>query len=606
MAVSLCMSLALALAPPASPPGADADAQVAVSEPLDRDYQGPRSVRRAESGLAQEHNDEPPAPVQPTAERSDADGSLPPTRFVDVQGYPPRADAVARKLAPPRTLITFDGPLPEEQAVHQGETVTFRPGLQVRSRLGAASPVRVDAEGNRVGEGLTVGGRVRWKPELGLGKDERVRIVGMLDLANGRWAPTSFSDPALRGIVDHGQPPVAAELRVIDPRELYLQWTSKYGQLRLGQMAFGWGQGLVSNDGNNMDRFGDMKFGNDGDGSIVERILFASKPLAGTHTAARDLIIGLGGDLVFRDPNANLVEGDLAGQGILLVRWEPRRSPGAYLGGYVAYRAQKSADDGDLTQGDDRLEVVVADLAGRGYRYMNPKLALLGAFEGALITGRTTFLRGEHEQHRVLQGGVAARGYIGDPVGWLAGLDAGWFSGDNDPDDNQQNSFDAAPGYTAGLLLFPYVRGWQTARSARRAQDPLLSGQPAAGTQYLASEGRVGNVVFAHPKARWSFAERFEVWGGPLLAAASSKMLDPVSARLAGGAPTNAFEAEVRSRFLATELDLGVRTHYGFRNFWLQAGVQGGVLFPGAALGDSNEDREDPIYGGWFRLELRY
>lgn len=600
----LCMMLALA----AQPAGAEEPAQVA--DPLDRDYEGPASVRPEEPGLATPSEEPKPTPVPASATRSDADGSLPPTRFVDVQGYPPRAHAEARGLAPPRTLVTIDGPLPAEQASVGGERVTFYPGLQVRTRMGGVSPFRIDADGNDVSEGFTVAGRVRWKPELGFGADQSVRLVGMVDLANGRWAPTTTADPVVRDIIDEGQPPIPTGLDqglgVVDPRELYVEWTSRYGVLRFGQQAFGWGLGLVSNDGNNMDRFGDLKFGNDGDGSIVERLLFATKPLANTHTTARDLIVAIGADLVYRDPNASLVEGDLAGQGILVMRWEPRRSPGAYLGGYVAYRHQQSADDGDTIAGDDQLQVIVGDIAGRGYRYLTPKLALMGAFEGVVIGGRTTFLRAEHREHRVLQGGVAARGFIGNPSGWLAGLDAGWFSGDGNPDDDQQNGFDAAPGYTAGLLLFPFIRGWQSARSARRAEDPLLSGEPPNGVQYLPSEGRVGNVLFVQPKARWAIAERFELWGGPLLAASSSRMLDPLAARLAGGAPSNAFEAEVDSRLLATELDLGIRTQYGFRNFWLQAGVQGGVLFPGPALDDADGLREDPTYGGWLRLEVRY
>jgi hypothetical protein len=475
--------------------------------------------------------------------------------------------------------------------------------------MGGVSPLRIDAEGNEIGEGFTVAGRVRWNPELAFGNDQSVRLVGMVDVANGRWASGTTDDPVVRDIIDNGQPPIATEfqgLGVVDPRELYVEWTSQYGVLRFGQQAFGWGLGLVSNDGNNKDRFGDLEFGNDGDGSIVERLLFATKPLANMHTTARDLIVAIGADLVYRDPNASLVDGDLAGQGILVMRWEPRRSPGAYLGGYVAYRHQRSADDGDAIAGDDQLQVIVGDIAGRGYRYLNPKLALMGAFEGVIVGGRTTFLRGDHPEHRVLQGGVAARGFIGNPSGWLAGLDAGWFSGDSNPDDDQQNGFDAAPGYTAGLLLFPFLRGWQSARSARRAEDPLLSGEPPNGVQYLPSEGRVGNVLFVQPKARWAIAERFELWGGPLLAASSSTMLDPLAARLAGGAPSNAFEGEVDSRLLATELDLGVRTQYGFRNFWLQAGVQGGVLFPGPALDDADGVREDPTYGGWLRLEVRY
>ncbi len=609
VAPPVCIALLLALAPGRRPVAEAETAQVADG-PLTRDYEGPASVR-VEAGGLDVPTDTPaptPAAIPSTATRSKADGSLPPTSFVDVQGYPPRAHAAARKLPPPRTLLTIDGPPPDEQAelYARNRPVFFKPGAQVRTRMGAVTPFRIDPDGNRVGEGLTIGGRVRWNPELSFGPHQRIRIVGMLDLANGRWAPSSASDPVIADIADNGRPPIPTDVRIVDPRELYLQWTSKYGQLRVGQQAFGWGLGLVSNDGNNMDRFGDLKFGNDGDGSIVERIMFATKPLADMHTTARDLVVAIGADLVYRDPNADITQGDLAGQGILVMRWQPRRSPGAYLGGYIAYRGQRSADDGDAIAGDDRLEVAVLDLAGRGYRYLRPELAVLGAFEGAVIVGRTTFLRGERDQHRVRQAGLAARGFIGNPHGWLAGLDAGWFSGDANPDDDQINTFDAAPGYTAGLLLFPYVRGWQTARSSQRARDPLLSGEPPAGAQYLASEGRVGNVVFAHPKARWAFAERFELWGGPLLAASSAKMLDPLAARLAGGAPSNALEAEVDSRLLATELDLGLRTQYGFREFWVQAGVQGGVLFPGQALADPQGNRDGPIYGGWFRLEARY
>ncbi|MCR9166433.1 MAG: hypothetical protein ACE37F_34995 [Nannocystaceae bacterium] len=604
MPLSLCMMLALA-APPV-----DAEDSAQVADPLHRGYQGPVSVRPEITGLETTSDAPTPAPLPASAARSSADGSLPPARFVDVQGYPPRASAPEPALAPPRTLVTIDGPLPSERASLGGDRVTFYPGVQIRTHMGAVSPFRVDAEGNELGEGFTLGGRVRWRPELGFGPGKSVRLVGMLDVANGRWAPATSPDPIARDIIDNGQPPIATGLDqglgVVDPRELYLEWTSDYGVLRVGQQAFGWGLGLVANDGNNMDRFGDMKFGNDGDGSIVERLLFATKPLASTSSAARDLVVALGADLVYRDPNADLAEGDLAGQGIFVLRWEPRKSPGAYIGGYVAYRHQRSADDGDDIEGDDQLRVVVGDIAGRGYRCLTPKLALLGAFEGVIVGGRTTFARGEHASHRVLQGGLAARGFVGDPTGWLAGLDAGWFSGDANPDDDRQNGFEAAPGYTAGLLLFPYIRGWQSARSARRAEDPLLAGEPPNGVQYLPTEGRVGNVLFVQPKARWAIAERFELWGGPLLAASSAAMLDPLAARLAGGAPSNAFEAEVDSRFLATELDLGIRTHYGFRGVWLQAGVQGGVLFPGPAFDDPDGLRDDPTYGGWLRLEVRY
>ncbi|MEM6296732.1 MAG: hypothetical protein AAGA54_36030 [Myxococcota bacterium] len=591
-------------------PGDRQSAQIAPQSPLQRDYAGPTSVRPAEDGLAapqRAQEVEPHVDPPPPAARSRADGTLPPTTFIDVSAYPPRAHALARGLEQPRILTVMRGPLPDEEAIlfARRRAVTFHPGAQVRTRMGAVSPFRIDADGGRYGEGAYVAGRVRWNPVLGLGHRERIKFVGMVDVANGRWAPTRF-EPPVNDLVRDGTTPIPTGLRTVDPRELYLQWTSSYGQLRVGQMAFGWGEGLVSNDGNNMDRFGDLKFGNDGDGTIVERIMFATKPLSNVHTTARDLVVGFSADLVFRDPNASLVEGDLAGQGIIFARWEPRRSPGASLGGYIAYRGQRIADDGDDIENDDQLQVLVADFAGQGYRYLRPGLALLGGFEAAVIRGRTTVLRGERDWHTVMQAGAAARGYVGDPARWLAGLDAGWFSGDGDPDDGQLNTFQAAPGYTAGLLLFPFVQGWQSARSASLARDPALSGVPPNGVEQVPTDGRVGNVAFVHPKARYGFLERFELWGGPLFALSSAPLSDPYATLIGGGAPTNALGGEVQSRRLGTELDLGLRARYGFRELWFQAGVQGGVLFPGPAFADAQGSRDGPLYGGWFRAELRY
>jgi hypothetical protein len=318
------------------------------------------------------------------------------------------------------------------------------------------------------------------------------------------------------------------------------------------------------------------------------------------------VIFGLGADLIFRDPNANLLDGDLAGQGVFLVRWQPEDRPGTWLGSYAVYRRQKNADDGDTIEGDDLLEVGVFDFAGQGFKYLRPRLALVGAFETVAIVGRTTFLRNEFEQHDVLQAGAAVRGYIGLPRTWLVGFDGGWASGDANPDDDEVNAFEAAPGHTAGLLLFPYYIGWQTARSEILARDPSLAGEPPNGTQFIPTEGSVTNTVYLHPKARWAVWEKFEVWGGPLLATSAVPVVDPYTTALAGGEPTNSLGGRSDRRYLGTELDLGVRGRYGFEGLWVQAGFQAAVFFPGPALADASGDRDPPVWGGWFRAEVRY
>jgi hypothetical protein len=508
----------------------------------------------------------------------------------------------------PRILTTMTGWYPGEIARHSNAagTVTFTPDLQTRAAVGSVSEFSLDDAGNTYAEGAHMFGRVRWHPTLTLGKKQNVSIVGMLDLANGRWVPTTSGNPVIQELLDDGDPPQRYGMYIADPRELYVQWTSRYGQLRAGQMAFNWGLGLVANDGNNMDRFGDMKFGDDGIGSINERVLFATKPLARSGGPGKDLLVAIAADLVYRDPLADLTKGDTAGQAIVVVRWEPSDRPGNSIGAYGAYRRQRSGSDGDTIAGDNQLEVGVFDFAGQGFRNFRDDLALLGAFEVAAIAGRSTFAKGEFARHRVLQAAAALRAYVGNPDSWLVGADGGFATGDADPDDDELNDFEAAPGFTAGLLMFQYVRGWQSARTEIRAEDPELTGVPPNGTQYLPTRGTVTNTVYFHPKARWGFHENFELWGGPLIAGSAVPIVDAYSTRLNGGSPHNSLGGVSTHRYMGTELDVGLRGRYGFKDLWLQVGLQGGILFPGRAFQDAAGDRDKPTYGGWFRAEIRY
>ena len=126
------------------------------------------------------------------------------------------------------------------------------------------------------------------------------------------------------------------------------------------------------------------------------------------------------------------------------------------------------------------------------------------------------------------------------------------------------------------------------------------------GSQYLPSRGSVTNTVYLHPKARYALWERIEVWGGPLLAASAVPLVDPVSTRLDGGTPTHALGGRSDRRYLGTELDFGLRARFEVRDLWVQAGVQAGVLFPGPAMRDASGRTDAPIWGTWFRAELRY
>ncbi|MEM6993613.1 MAG: hypothetical protein AAF721_24075, partial [Myxococcota bacterium] len=418
--------------------------------------------------------------------------------------------------------------------------------------------------------------------------------------------PIGSEDPIIDEIVDRGLPPGRTDLRIADPRELFLEYKFSFGLIRAGQQAFTWGQGILANNGNYVDRFGDLRFGNDGNGDIYERILFATKPFTYRAGPIKHLAIAFGGDIVYRDERVNLLDKDLAGQALIVLRWQPEDKPWNYLGGYAVYRNQHTSDDGDVYPDDDDLEVGAFDIAGQGVKWLRNDLQLIGAFEGAFIAGRTTIARDENGPHKIAQGGWAMRGYIGNDPKWLVGFDTGYASGDPDPTDRFINNFTMDAGHTVGLVLFNQVNSWRTARTEILATNGELTGVPLNGTQFIPTQGGVTNALYIHPKARYALWEKLEVWGGPLLAAAPVPIIDPYTTRLGGGVATNSVNGDGGRRFYGTELDLGVRGRFDLKNFWLQAGLQGGLLLPGPGLANAAGDTGGPVGAIWSRLELRY
>ncbi|MEM6294483.1 MAG: hypothetical protein AAGA54_24635, partial [Myxococcota bacterium] len=442
----------LAIAAPAAPTS-DADASTtnaSTPEDPDRTYQGATAVQAADPEANPDFGPEPEPEPEPVVE--------PPPP-------PPPLPAVEPPREQPRALTAI-ATVPDDEVASIGKgAVKFYPGIQVRNQIGWISDFTLDRDGERYEEGGFSTGRIRWNPKLEVRKN--FRVVGMLDLANGRWAPSGSEDPVIDEIIDRGHPPDRADLTIIDPRELYIEARLPFALIRFGQQAFTWGQGMLANDGNNVDRFGDMRFGDDGPGDIYERLLIVTKPFAYRAGNIKHLAIGVGGDLVFRDERSVLTEGDITGQALLIVRWQPDDEPSTWLGGYAVYRNQTTADDGDVYANDDDLEVGAFNLAGQGTAWMRDDFQLIGAFESTLITGRTTIARDENGTHKVLQGGAVARGFLGNHKTWLVGGDFGYASGDPNPTDRWINNFTFDSGHTV----------------------ERLSGELAVGSEHLAASG---------------------------------------------------------------------------------------------------------------------
>jgi len=591
--------------PDATPPGPEAE--------VDRDYAGPTSVEAPPNQpLPEVVGDEPeppptdPAPGKVTAEpSSSAEGSSSATATIDPTPPPPLVVPPIKKRRPvPRVLSTITGNPEDETATLGTGRVRFEPGVQIRNQVGKVSSFTLDRNGEIYDESAFSTGRFRWNPRLHFGRV--LSVVGTLDLINGRWAPVGSTNPIVDEIIEEGQPPGRTELRLADPRELYLQLLTPLGLLRVGQQSFTWGQGMLANSGNYVDRFGDMRFGDDGNGDIYERILFVTKPFKYRAGRIKDLAIGIGGDMVFRDERVQLTRGDRAYQALFVLRYDSSKVAGNSLGAYAVYRTQEGIDDGDIYPNDEGLQVGAFDIAGQGTLWLRDQFQLMGAFETALITGKAEFARDERGDHRVLQGGAVVRGYMGHHESWLVGLDAGYASGDPNPDDRFINNFTFDAGHTVGLIMFNPVMGWRSARSEILANDPQLTGIPSNGTQFIPTRGGLSNAIYIHPKARWALRERLELWGGPLLAAAPVPIVDPYAAQLNGGQPTNSLGGDGHRRFYGTELDLGIRGRVPLRDMWLQGGLQGAVLLPGPGMEDALGQTGGPIGAIWLRTELRY
>lgn len=593
------MTLALvAPAEPASGPGAA------------RGYEGPTQVEvdAAVTDPVIVAPGEVPTGDEPTGDTPTGDAPVTDAPIADPgEVEPPPVQWVPKKKRPvPRALATIDGyGYPTKEIATIGKRkVRFQPGISVRNQVGYVSPFTLDRFADEYSEGGLTTGRIRINPTLAVGK--KFKLVGNLDLANGRWAPNGSDDPTVSEIIENGLPPPRTRLRFVDPRELYLEYRFSFGLLRLGQQAFTWGQGMLANNGNYVDRYGDLRFGDDGPGDIFERILFATKPFQYRTGKIKDLQIAIGGDLVFRDERVTLTKGDLAGQGLVVIRYQPEKNPGNHIGGYGVYRKQKNADDGDVYPDDDTLEVGVFDITGQGTHWVSDKFQMIGAFETSVIFGRTDAARDADGAHKIVQGGAVARGYVGKHDGWLAGFDAGYASGDPNPTDRWINNFTMDAGHTVGLVLFNQVNAWRSAQTQILAENGELTGVPLNGTQFIPTRGGVSNALYIHPKARWSRWERLEIWGGPLLAFAPVPIIDPYTTRLNGGVPTNSTNGDGAKRFYGTELDLGIRGRVDIRNFWLMAGLQGGVLLPGPGLANAMGNTDKAVGAVWFRTEIRY
>lgn len=434
----------------------------------------------------------------------------------------------------------------------------------------ATTPGRT-GQANTLGQNLYTEAWLRLGPRLSVG--ERFRVITQFDVAR-----LVVPDNPAAG-VDLAREP-RGELfpyGVFDFRWAYLEWDSPIGVIRAGQQGFSAGLGILANDGTRTPLFGDYR-----QGDLVERALIATRP--GGRTS--NIVLALAADLVYRDRLVQLVNGDIALQGVASLFYQHHACrtdcEKKRVGGFVTVR------DVSFNTGD-ALRVVAADVFAR-WEWPQPDHVgrVFAGFEFAAVYGTTDAPRTQYfPEHRVIQFGGAGELGLERDGRYRIALEGGYASGDRNPVDGDQRRFNFNPSHRVGLILFPEVIAWETARSATIASDPALAGRPARGAYLLPSQGGVTGAAYLYPNVRVNLSRHIDLRAAAVIGIATTDWVDPTSVQIYGTA-RNYRGGDPTRRDLGIELDLGLNAVFPIPGaVTVTGGVQGGVLFPGHAFDDA-------------------
>jgi hypothetical protein len=430
----------------------------------------------------------------------------------------------------------------------------------------------------------------RIHPQLSIGS--RFRVVTQFDLARA-----VLPDAPTRGVSLAREPRTdVLPYGPVDIRQGYIEWDSPIGLIRAGQQAFNLGLGIVANDGDHAGVFNDYRYGD-----LVERLLLATRP--GGRTS--NLVVALAGDIVYRDRITQLIQGDLALQGVLSVFWQDhscrQHCERKRVGAVVTYRDLSFAND-------TRLRAFVADLHARWHWPMPDRVGrVFAGAELAVVYGDTDATRTQYvAEHTLVQFGGAGEFGIERDDRYRIGVELGFASGDRNPVDDVQRRFTFNPAHRVGLLMFPEVIAWQTARSATIASDPRLAARPANGTFLLPTQGGVAGAAYVNPTARIHLGRYLQLLTGAVIGVATTDWVDPTSVQLYGSA-RNYRGGDASRRDLGLELDLGLQARVPLAHgLTLTGGVQAAVMFPGRAFDGPLGERMGTQALGQARLGMSF
>jgi hypothetical protein len=487
-----------------------------------------------------------------------------------------------------------------------GGRIGVRGGAEYRANALYVNPIALNSESGR---------RVGWiehrlRLDFGVDYNDKVRITTSADVLDGAlWGDngTIFNGPrpnfgsnvnarspniAIPCVTLRGANGLDAEnygyglcsQEQVRFRKLYGDVTLPIGLLRIGRQAANTGQGVQAADGDGRpNRFGFSRQGN-----LVDRILFATKPLEAFKpkeerdtSEDRGMILALAYDRWVTD-DVHLFGDDVQQFDVAVRYMAPRLGPmrDFFLGGYFVHRW----DDANATS--------VNSFGGR-------LLTKVGDFnisaEAAANVGSTKEIAEAYRYitnddviaQDILQ--VGSRAVVRyDRPQFSAYMEFDYASGDPNPNnDTPLSGFTFAEDANVGLLLFEHVLSYQTARVAAAGNELIRRlGATNFPPDSIWTRGSFTNSVALFPQFDVRPVKGLLIRGGALFAWAAAPVSNPIASLLARDGLTIEddlvnFNGGKPGNYWGTELD--GRISYRYLDHFL-IDLEGAVLFPGDAL----------------------
>jgi hypothetical protein len=388
-------------------------------------------------------------------------------------------------------------------------------------------------------------------------------------------------------------------------RRAWTEFLIPIGQMRVGRMPLEWGLGILAQNDNRLQDWGDPQFG-----STVDRILFATRPLTVYNALAKGdarstpLIFAVAYDKLVKDPLVDMVappddpaaargpapfgflsrrDNDVNQVNIALMWSDPdfgrRASDNLFVGYFMLYRWQNFTNSTIFVH-DVSWKFRYGLGPGKPSFFTEGELVNIHGESGALpfaAPGCTTLPCPTVDA--MIFGAVGRVGLIDHDEMWKAWLEVGYSSGDDQYFvDDRFTVRPFHPDYRVGLLTY------QVALAARTSQAFLntLADDGTGSTRALWSRGGVWNTKYLWPQFKYTIFPGIEFHGALLLSWAD---------RVPGGSPFDPqiYSGEQRncgfsgSCFIGVEVDGAFRFRWGDNDMmWFD--LEGGFMRSGEAL----------------------